>query len=81
MYSKMLPLNRSSQDLSDGILYFIEAWNFIDFDKLFLWYYTSRNQKSDHNPNQNQISKHMFHQFILNFGWNLLMYYDVVVQK
>ena len=61
------------------MLSFIEAWKFLDFDKLIVWYYTSRNQDSDHNPNQNQISEHMFYQFILNFGWNPLMYFDVVV--
>ena len=34
--SNMLPLQRSIQGLSDDILCFSVAWNFIDFDKLIV---------------------------------------------
>ena len=39
MFPIKLPLNCIFQDLLNGILYFVAAWNFIDFDKLNIWFY------------------------------------------
>ena len=40
---------------------------------MFYFEYIFRNQ------NENQYSDEIFHEFFLRFGWNPLIYFDVVV--
>ena len=68
-------MGRSFQQLPYGILYFSLAQKSIEFDNLFVWYCVFKKQ------NQKQNSDHIFYQIYLQFGWNPLMYFDVVVER